>query len=168
MSCGVDHRRGSDPALLWLWCRPVATSLIRPLAWEPPYAARAAQGKTKRQRPKKKKKKERKKRKNSQEGPALFWILLGPKHKKSDPQVSKCGVLCWTLPWPSFSLSSQLPVPCCPQFHLSGLPAVSADGQFWGFPIHFLYFLHHFILQSMAYFLASTVFVHEALLVLPS
>ena len=60
MSCGVDHRRGSDPALLWLWCRPVATSLIRPLAWEPPYAARAAQGKTKRQRPKKKKKKERK------------------------------------------------------------------------------------------------------------
>mgnify|MGYP001405769751 CR=1 FL=1 len=27
-----------DPALLWLWCRPVATDLIRPLAWEPPYA----------------------------------------------------------------------------------------------------------------------------------
>ena len=24
--------------LLWLWCRPVATALIRPLAWEPPYA----------------------------------------------------------------------------------------------------------------------------------
>ena len=29
---------GSDPALLWLWRRPVATALIRPLAWEPPYA----------------------------------------------------------------------------------------------------------------------------------
>ena len=28
MSCGVGHRRGSDPALLWLWCRPVATALI--------------------------------------------------------------------------------------------------------------------------------------------
>ena len=27
-----------DPALLWLWCRPAATDLIRPLAWEPPYA----------------------------------------------------------------------------------------------------------------------------------
>ena len=32
-----------DPALLWLWCRPVATAPIRPLAWEPPYAAGAAQ-----------------------------------------------------------------------------------------------------------------------------
>ena len=29
--------------LLWLWHRPVATALIRPLAWEPPYAAGAAQ-----------------------------------------------------------------------------------------------------------------------------
>ena len=32
-----------DPELLWLWCRPVATAPIRPLAWEPPYAAGAAQ-----------------------------------------------------------------------------------------------------------------------------
>ena len=31
-----------DPAL-WLWRRPVATAPIRPLAWEPPYAAGAAQ-----------------------------------------------------------------------------------------------------------------------------
>ena len=38
MSCGVGHRRGSDLALLWLWCRPAAVALIRPLAWEPPYA----------------------------------------------------------------------------------------------------------------------------------
>ena len=22
VSCGVGRRRGSDPALLWLWCRP--------------------------------------------------------------------------------------------------------------------------------------------------
>ena len=27
--------------LLWLWCRPVAMALIRPLAWEPPYASGA-------------------------------------------------------------------------------------------------------------------------------
>ena len=27
MSCGVGHRLGSDPALLWLWCRPAATAL---------------------------------------------------------------------------------------------------------------------------------------------
>ena len=39
VSCGVGCRRGSDPALLWLWRRPVATALIRLLAWEPPYAA---------------------------------------------------------------------------------------------------------------------------------
>ena len=36
-------RHGSDPALLWLWYRPVATALIRALAWEIPYAAGAAQ-----------------------------------------------------------------------------------------------------------------------------
>ena len=39
MSCGVGDRRGLDPALLWLWCMPVATAPIRPLAWEPAYAA---------------------------------------------------------------------------------------------------------------------------------
>ena len=33
----------NDPALPWLWCRPVATALIGPLALEPPYAAGAAQ-----------------------------------------------------------------------------------------------------------------------------
>ena len=39
VSCGVGHRRCSDPVLLWLWCRPAAVAPIRPLAWEPPYAA---------------------------------------------------------------------------------------------------------------------------------
>ena len=39
-----------DPALLWLWHRPVATAPIRPLAWEPPYASGAAQEKAKRQK----------------------------------------------------------------------------------------------------------------------
>ena len=41
MTCGVGRRHGSDPAdpaSLRLWCRPVATVPIRPLAWEPPYA----------------------------------------------------------------------------------------------------------------------------------
>uniref|UniRef100_A0A8D1HLK4 Aminotransferase class I/classII large domain-containing protein n=1 Tax=Sus scrofa TaxID=9823 RepID=A0A8D1HLK4_PIG len=31
MSCGVGRRRGSDPALLWLWHRPAATVPIGPL-----------------------------------------------------------------------------------------------------------------------------------------
>ena len=52
MSYGLSHRRGSDLVLLWLWCRPAATAPIRPLAWEPPYAAGAALEKAK--RPKKK------------------------------------------------------------------------------------------------------------------
>ena len=31
-----------DPVLQWLWCRLVVIALIRPLAWEPPYATSAA------------------------------------------------------------------------------------------------------------------------------
>ena len=49
MSCGVGHRHGWDPGLLWLWWRPAATAPIRPLAWEPPYATGAALEKAKRQ-----------------------------------------------------------------------------------------------------------------------
>ena len=45
MSCGVSRSRGLDPELLRLWCRPAAKASIRPLAWEPPYAARVAKGK---------------------------------------------------------------------------------------------------------------------------
>ena len=58
MSCGVGCRRGSDPALLWLWL--AATAPIRPLAWEPSYAAKAAQEMAKRQKQKKKKEKKKK------------------------------------------------------------------------------------------------------------
>ena len=43
MSRGVGHQCSSDPVLLRLWHSPVATALIRPLAWEPSYAAGAAQ-----------------------------------------------------------------------------------------------------------------------------
>ena len=64
MSCGVGHRCGLDPELLWLWCRPAATTLIRPLAWEPPYSAGTALEEAKRQK-KKKRKKEKKKRNHS-------------------------------------------------------------------------------------------------------
>ena len=39
-----------DLALLWLCCRPVATALIGPLAWELPYAKGAAKKKKKRQK----------------------------------------------------------------------------------------------------------------------
>ena len=50
MSCGVGHKRRLDPELLWLWWRPVATALIRPLVWKPPYAVGAALEKTKKKK----------------------------------------------------------------------------------------------------------------------
>ena len=46
MSCGVVRRRSLDLVLLWLWCRPVATAPIQPLACEPPYASGTALKKT--------------------------------------------------------------------------------------------------------------------------
>ena len=42
MSCGVGCRLGLDSELLWLWYRPAAAALIRPLAWEIPYASSLA------------------------------------------------------------------------------------------------------------------------------
>ena len=64
MGCGVGHRWGSDPTLMW--CRPAASAPIQPLAWEPPGALGAA---LKRQ----KKKKERKKR-NTEYG-SSSWLI---------------------------------------------------------------------------------------------
>ena len=53
MSCGVGSRCNSDLMLLWLWLWLAATTLIGPLAWEPPYNTGAA---LKRQKDQKKKK----------------------------------------------------------------------------------------------------------------
>ena len=50
VSWGVGRRRGSDPALVWLWRRLAATAPITPLAWEPPYAVGAAQEKAKKKK----------------------------------------------------------------------------------------------------------------------
>ena len=50
MSYSVGHRRDLDPALLWLWWRPAAVALIRPLAWELPYATGAALKKEKKKK----------------------------------------------------------------------------------------------------------------------
>ena len=67
MSCGIGHRPGSDLALLWLWHRPAATVPIRPLAWEPPYAAVAALKRPKKIKKIKKKKRKRKRKKERKE-----------------------------------------------------------------------------------------------------
>ena len=42
MCCSVGRRCGLDLAWLWLWCRLAAAALIRPLAWELPYATGVA------------------------------------------------------------------------------------------------------------------------------
>ena len=60
MSCGVGCRRGSDPVLLWLWRRLVATAPIRPLSWDSPYAVEASLEKAKRHTHTQKKKKKKK------------------------------------------------------------------------------------------------------------
>ena len=53
MSSGVGWRYRSDPTLLWLRHRPAATTPIRPLGWEPPYATGAALEKVKKTKKKK-------------------------------------------------------------------------------------------------------------------
>ena len=54
MTCGVGCRCSLDPVLLWLWCRPAATTPIQPLAWEPPSAVGVALEKAKKTKKKKK------------------------------------------------------------------------------------------------------------------
>ena len=69
MSCGVGRRCGLDPALLWLWHRLAAAYLIRPLAWEPPYAMGAALKKDK----KKKRERERISLMTAAQDEAVIW-----------------------------------------------------------------------------------------------
>ena len=61
-------------ALLWLWCRLAAIALIRPLAWEPPYAMGAALERLKK---KKKKKRKEKKERRKKRKPTLCITLFG-------------------------------------------------------------------------------------------
>ena len=73
MSYDVGHRRGSDPVLLWPWCRPTAAAPIQPLVWEPPYATSAALKRRKR-------KEERKEERNRlSEGQPLAQGHIAPK-----------------------------------------------------------------------------------------
>ena len=41
-SCSACRKGSLDPAMLWLWYWPATAALIRPLAWELPYAIGAA------------------------------------------------------------------------------------------------------------------------------
>ena len=70
VSCGVGCRHGSDPALLWLWCRLAATGLTGPLIWEPPYASGAAL------------KRQQQQNNHKQSTVAEISLLVWPKKKK--------------------------------------------------------------------------------------
>ena len=61
-----------DLALLWLWCRPAALALIKPLAWEPPYASSVAL-----------KSKKKKKKKKKRDFLKKFLKILKKKGKKN-------------------------------------------------------------------------------------
>ena len=102
MSCGVGCRRSSDPALLWLWCRPAAVALIRPLAWEPPYAVDVALKTQKDQKKKKKKKKRKKERKKEKQKAAN----CAEKHEETQKQKSERWM--WCLLRPPMNLKSVL------------------------------------------------------------
>ena len=67
MGCGAGRRHGSDLALLWLWRRLAATALIRPLAWELPYATGVALKKDKNTEKQKTKNKTKQKKKRKKE-----------------------------------------------------------------------------------------------------
>ena len=122
MNCGVGRRHGLDPELLWLWCRPAATALIGPLAWEPPYAAIVALEKAKRPPQKKNKNKIHRESfgldlcrrlkvhpKELKAGTQLdTYTLVGsaavfttagrwkpPKHPSTDEWVTACGLYMW-------------------------------------------------------------------------
>ena len=131
MSCGVGHRRHSDPALLWLWCRLAATASIRPLAWEPPCAAGVALEKAKRPPPQKKKLPlltalalekfldRRKSNSRSLTSPhrQTVWTLFQALFHLTSPQVGPPNfltsgnvLLLWPLGYPT--TMSLLPFPC--------------------------------------------------------
>ena len=88
MSHGVGGRFSSDPMLLWLWCRLAVTALIRPLAWEFPYALGTALKKnteenhTSCEHNQKKKKKKKKKLNNFEVAKinTIFYFTFLPPH----------------------------------------------------------------------------------------
>jgi len=111
--------------LLWLWCRLAAAALIRPIAWEPPYAAGVALKRQKNIKKKRKRKKERKKEKKEERkketqpspgvlGPAGTTIRLGVVLRLFSPTSAPMLGPCPQVRGNSCSSSLQHPSPCSP------------------------------------------------------
>ena len=88
MNYGVGHRLGSDPVLLWLWCRPSATALTPPLAWEPP----CAMGETLKRPKQKQKQKEKEKMDSCPILPVTSNVTLGQCLYLVMPQFSHTSI----------------------------------------------------------------------------
>jgi len=90
VSCGIGCRHGSDSEWLWLWLWLEATALIRPLAWEPPYAAGAALEKAKRHTHTHTQKKKKKKEFQGSDRKAVNpgWVDLSKGHRLVKPDLT--------------------------------------------------------------------------------
>jgi len=136
---------GSDPALLWLWCRPAAAAPIRPLAWEPPYATSAAV-----------KKKGGGEAANPERRRALLtrWMCTtslfmtegppGPKPSASTLTSTADSLSCWGWGWTSPGMSESILTLCF------NPPDPGPLGQFFPPPPSMALLALHQILQSMA------------------
>ena len=146
MNCGVGRRHGSDPALLWLWGRPVATAPIRPPAWDSPYAEGVVLEKTKPKQTNKNKTQQRTDKANV----AKCWLLLDLGEAYGDPSYpffSDLSISCNNsfAPIPNFHLPLiHLPVchsdPSKTQIYKSDHDQKLLQGEFYGIFIYFYFF----------------------------
>ena len=112
-------QKGSDLALLWLWCRLAAAAPIQPLAWEPPYAVGAAL-----------------KKKKKLGGPGVLQVIKGPSLLRSPSHKSLSSFLPQWLfvgnPAGGSWRLLQVPVPhweSPPKAHpISGAPSLNVAG----------------------------------------
>jgi len=147
VSCGVGRRLGSDPLLLWLWCRPAAVAPIRLLAWEPPYAVGVALEKAKQSKQTNKQKTQKLKPSNtcylyiiisqSSEGGFAGFPLLGVGSPELGPLTLPC--FCGKTPPPGPPVSStgaqELQASSCqPHPSLQASPLISKHS-----PLHLLW-----------------------------
>ena len=100
MSCGVGHRHGSDPALLWPWCRPAAMAPVGPPSLRTSMCWRCS--------PKKIKKKKRRKE-------TFNWLCIFHRLAfKFLPWCTRVFIVWtqtsfWALPLPPITLCNQSP-----------------------------------------------------------
>ena len=116
MSCGVGGKRGSDPSLLWLWCRLTPVAPIRPLVWELPYVVGEALG-------------GKKDRKFKKKNPSVFGNNLNL--KKNCKNNKKNSWLFFTQVWVSYYCSDNYYELGAFQQHTSPLTVLEVRSGTW-------------------------------------